>query len=247
MKKLAMRMAVATLLAGTALLVCAQSAVTPDKMTEVRAEVAKGDQAQQKREFDSAAYHYENALRYDRQNAEIINKLGIAQLRMNDYKQARKNFTRALKYNPQLATAMNNLGVVDVLEKKYTPAIIVLKQSLALDEENPHTHVNLAEAWLGMGDVGRAMTEYTRALELDADVLSAGTEGTQAQVYTPEQRARIDYLIAKLYIQRNNPAGALDYLGRAKELNYRDLHDVYNDQAFAPLWNDPRLIKIVKR
>jgi Tfp pilus assembly protein PilF len=225
----------------------AQNSVAPDKMTEARAEDAKGDQAQQNREFESAAHHYEKALSYDRENAEIINKLGVAELRMNDHKQARKNFTKALKYNPQLSTAMNNLGVVDILDKKYNSAISYLKQSLALDEENPHTHVNLAEAWLGLGDVTRAMNEYTRALELDADVLSTGAGEAQAQVYTPEQRARIDYLIAKMYMQRNNPAGALDYLGRAKELNYRNLHDVYNDQTFAPLWKDPRLEKIVKQ
>ncbi len=246
MKKLALMLVVATLLGGVAQLVGAQKTIANDKLTEARAEEAKGDQAQQNKDFESSVSHYEKALRFDRENAVLYNKLGVSQLRLKDYKHARKSFLKSLQYDPKLFNAMNNLGVVDILDKKYKSAVDYLKQALALDEENAHTHLNLAEAWLGMHEVPRAMNEYTRALELDADVLSTSPGGVQAQIYTPEQRARIDYLIAKLYIQRNNSEGALDYLGRAKELNYHNLHDVYTDQAFAPLWKDPRLAKIVK-
>ena len=246
MKKLTMIMTVASLLAGVLTVVYAQNPVAPDKMAEVRAEVAKGDLAQEKKEFDSAANHYEKALRYDRENTEVINKLGVAELRMHDYRHARKNFLKALKYDPQFFTAMNNMGVVEILDKKYKSAVSYLKQALALNEQNAHTHLNLGEAWLGLNEVDHAMNEYTRALELDADVLSTDLGGVQAQVYTPEQRARIDYLIAKSYMHRNNPEGALEYLTRAKELHYPNMHDVLNDQTFAPLWKDPRLAKIVK-
>jgi hypothetical protein len=47
-------------------------------------------------------------------------------------------------------------------------------------------------------------------------------------------------------MKRGNIDGALDYLNRAKELHYPDLVKVYTDQDFAPLWQDPRLAKIVK-
>jgi len=91
------------------------------------------------------------------------------------------------------------------------------------------------------------MTEYTRALELDADILTSNNEGVIAQVTTPEQRARVNYLIAKAYARRGNVDGALEYLGRAKEGNFAQLASVYNDQDFSALWQDPRLSKIVKR
>jgi ATP/maltotriose-dependent transcriptional regulator MalT len=91
------------------------------------------------------------------------------------------------------------------------------------------------------------MTEYARALELDADILSTTQEGVVAQVTTPEQRARIAYMIAKSYMKRGNPDGALDYLQRARDMHYNDLHRVYDDQDFSALWPDPRLAKIVKK
>jgi tetratricopeptide (TPR) repeat protein len=122
-----------------------------------------------------------------------------------------------------------------------------LKQALALDETQAATHINLAEAWIGLGDTDRAMTEYTRALELDPDALSENENGVLARVSTPEQRARTAYILARTYAKRGNLEGALDYLQRAKEGHYPDLAKVYSDPEFAPLWKDPRLAKIVKR
>jgi tetratricopeptide (TPR) repeat protein len=206
----------------------------------------KGDLARAHNSYEVAAAHYQAALRADRQNPNLYNKLGIVQLQLRERGSARKNFEQALKYDPQNASAINNLGAVALLNKKFKSAIGYFKQALALDESAAATHVNLAEAWLGLNETDRAMTEYARALELDADVLSDTQGGSLLQISSPEQRARIDFLIAKSYMKRGNLDGALDYLNRAKVLHFRDLAKVYSDQDFAPLWKDPRLAKIIK-
>jgi hypothetical protein len=48
-------------------------------------------------------------------------------------------------------------------------------------------------------------------------------------------------------MKRGNIEQALEYLLRAKEDHFPDLHKVYTDPEFTPLWQDPRLAKIVKR
>jgi tetratricopeptide (TPR) repeat protein len=116
-----------------------------------------------------------------------------------------------------------------------------------LQETNAAAHLNMAEAWFGLGEVDRAMTEYARALELNADILTNSPGSVVTHVSTPEQRARVDFTIAKAYAKRGNIEGALEYLRRAKEDRYPDLAKVYTDQTFAALWEDPRLEKIVKR
>jgi tetratricopeptide (TPR) repeat protein len=206
----------------------------------------KGDLARVHNSYAMAAAYYQSALRADRQNPDLYNKLGIVQLQLREKGSARKNFEQALKYAPQNVSAINNLGAVALVSKKYRPAIGYFKQALALDESAAATHVNLAEAWLGLGETDRAMTEYARALELDADVFTNDQGGSLVQLSTPEQRARINFLIAKSYMKRGNIDGALDYLNRAKELHYHDLAKLYSDQDFAPLWKDPRLAKIIK-
>jgi tetratricopeptide (TPR) repeat protein len=207
----------------------------------------KGDLARLHKDYARAVSYYEEAIRVSRQNAALYNKLGIVELQQGEKVSASKDFGKALKFDPQLTPALNNLGAVDLMQRKYKPAAGYFKRALAMDESSAATHVNLAEAWLGMGQTDRAMTEYGRALELDADVLTSSEDGTIAQVSTPEQRARIAYMIAKAYMKRGNIEGALDYLGRAKEGHFPDMAKVYSDEDFAALWQDPRLAKIVRR
>jgi tetratricopeptide (TPR) repeat protein len=245
-----MMLAVMSLLIGAAAYGKTNPASAPakkDKIEAARLAEEKGDLDRVHMDNASAVSHYESALRVNTKSPELYNKLGIAELQLKDQVSARKYFLRALKYNPQFFPALNNLGVLDLLDRRYKSSINYLKQALALDESNAHTHLNLAGAWMGIGEVDHAMTEYARALELDADVLSTTPVGTVAQVSTPEQRARVSFLIAKAYAKRGNLEGALEYLRRAKEGHYPEMSSVYKDPAFTALWDDPRLGKIVKR
>ncbi|MDR3724915.1 MAG: tetratricopeptide repeat protein [Terracidiphilus sp.] len=250
MKSLATMLLAAALLACTAPLGWSEPNAKqsiPDKLAAANAEEEKGDLNRAHKDYWGALGHYLAAARVNRQDALLYNKLGICELKLNSRKDARKYFSLALKYDPHNASVLNNLGAVAYMDKKYKAAANYFKQALALNELSASTHLNLAEAWLGMGEVDRAMVEYTRALELDADILTSRTDGVQAQIATPEQRARVSYLLAKAYAKRGNADGALEYLGRAKEGHYPDLAKVYTDPEFALLWKDPRLAKIVKR
>ena len=218
-----------------------------DKLQFARSQEQKGDSARVRNNNSEAVYYYRSALRINSQNSVLLNKLGVAELQSGDRGAARKHLNQAVKYDPHNVPAWNNLGVLACIERKYSGAVRYLKNALALQETNASAHLNMAEAWFGLGEVDRAMTEYTRALELDADILSSNPGAVVAHVSTPEQRARVAFTIAKAYARRGNLEGALEYLRRAKDGNFPDLKKVYEDQTFAALWDDPRLQQIVKR
>ena len=218
-----------------------------DKIQLSRTQELKGDSARIRNDNSEAVYYYRSALRVNSQNSALLNKLAVAELQTGDRGGARKHLNQAVKYDARNVPAWNNLGVLACLERKYSAAVRYLKNALALQETNASAHLNMAEAWFGLGEVDRAMTEYTRALELDADILSSSPGAVVAHVSTPEQRARVAFTIAKAYAKRGNIEGALTYLQRAKDGNYPDLKKVYEDQTFAALWEDVRLQKIVKR
>jgi len=230
----------------------AQSLLSDSVVAQTRQQIAKdyemkGDIARAREQYGSAVNWYLVAVRYNTHDASLYNKLGIAELKVGDLDQARRTFSQAVKVEPSNVDSLNNLGAVYCLEHKYKPAVRYLKQALALEEAKAVTHLNLAEAWMGQKQIDRAMTEYARALELDADILtSTDKEGVFAQIQTPEQRAMVDFMIAKAYVKRGNLEGALDYLGRARKDNFKNLATVWEDPAFAPLWKDPRLVEIVK-
>jgi tetratricopeptide (TPR) repeat protein len=249
MSTLTMKLITTGLAIFTTPLLWANSSLDLPKTTDevVKSAELKGDLERVHNNYYMAISYYRQALRADPRNPTILNKLGISELKLGDRGPAKKHFNQALKSDPKNISALNNLGAVAYLDKKYKPAVKYLKQALELDESSAPAHLNLAEAWLGMGEVDRAMTEYARAIELDADILSEGSTGISARVSTPEQRARVDYLIAKAYAKRGNLDGALEYLSRAKQLRFAELSRVYKDQEFASLWMDPRLEKIIKR
>jgi tetratricopeptide (TPR) repeat protein len=245
-----------TLLAATSLAICAvpmsraESAMDlpkPDALQVAKTAEMKGDLERIHNNNVLALTYYQQALRADPRNPALLNKAGITELKMGERGPAKKYFKLALKYDPRNISALNNLGAASYLDKKYKDAVKYLKQALELDESSAPAHLNLAEAWMGMGQIDRAMTEYARALELDADILNESASGISARVSTPEQRARVNFLIAKAYAKRGNVDGALEYLRRAKDGKYPDMGNVYKDQEFAVLWTDPRLEKIVKR
>jgi Flp pilus assembly protein TadD len=218
-----------------------------DKLQVAKLQESKGDQARAQGNNTEAVYYYRNAARINTQSSVLYNKLGVAEIQAGDRSAARKHFNQAMKLDPHNVPALNNLGVLACVEKKYNQAVRYLKQALALQETSAAAHLNMAEAWFGLGEVDRAMTEYARALELDADILTSSPGSIVTHVSTPEQRARVDFTIAKAYAKRGNIEGALEYLRRAKEDHYPDMAKVYTDQTFAVLWEDPRLEKIVKR
>lgn len=245
-----------TLLAATSLAICAapfgkaESSLDvpkPDALQIAKAAETRGDLERIHNNYLLAANYYKQALRAQPKNPQLLNKLGISELKVGERGPARKYFSQALKADPRNISALNNLGAVAFLDKKYKNAVKYLKQALELNEYSAPAHLNLAEAWMAMGEVDRAMTEYTRAIELDADILSENESGIAARVSTPEQRARVSFLIAKAYAKRGNIEGALEYLKRARDGRFPEMGRVYKEQEFALLWTDPRLDKIVKR
>ena len=219
----------------------------PDALQVAKTAEMRGDLERVHDNYLLAISYYEQALRADPRNPNVLNKIGIAELKLGDRGPARKHFSQALKYDRRNISALNNLGAVYYLDKKYKNAVKYLKQALELDESSAPAHLNQAEAWIGMGQIDRAMTEYARALELDADILSESTTGVSARVSTPEQRARVNFLIAKAYAKRGNIDGALEYQRRARDGHFPEMKRVYKDPELAVLWTDARLELIVKR
>lgn len=250
MRRLMAFIAVAGLGIGVASMARGESSLDvpkPDVLQSAKTAEMKGDLERIHNNYLLAISYYRQALRSDPKNPEVLNKLGISELKINDRGQARKDFSQALKRDPRNISALNNLGAVYCLDKKYKNAVKYLKEALELDETSAPSHLNLAEAWMGLEQIDRAMIEYARAIELDADILSEGENGVAARVSTPEQRARVNFLIAKAYAKRGNIEGALEYLKRAKDGRFPEMGRVYQEKEFAVLWTDPRLEKIVKR
>ena len=73
----------------------------PDALQIAKSAEMRGDLERIHNNFILAISYYQQALHADPRNPAILNKLGIAELKIGDRGPARKHFSQALKYDPR--------------------------------------------------------------------------------------------------------------------------------------------------
>ena len=206
----------------------------------------RGDQLRAEKDYLDAMDYYQAAAQKSTISASLLNKMGICDLMMQRYKEARKNFSRAVKIDRTHADAYNNLGVVYYVSRDYGKAIKNYQKATALNSGAASYYSNLGAAYFGKKDFDKAAISYSKALELDPDVFERSSRaGVQAQLPSPQDRARYDYVLAKLYAQRGVAERSLHYLKKAMEDGYKDIANVYKDHEFSEVRKDPRFAELM--
>lgn len=190
--------------------------------------------------------YYHAALTKEPHSAGLLNKVGITELMMQRYREAKKSFELSIKTDRNFANAYNNLGVVYYEEKKYAAAAKQYRRAIGLDEKSASFYSNLGAALFSKKSFVPAVQAYQHAVELDPDVFERTSRaGVQAQLPSPADRARYDYTVAKLYAKMGFSERSLEYLRKAMEEGYKDFKNVYKDSEFAALRKDKRFTELI--
>jgi tetratricopeptide (TPR) repeat protein len=206
----------------------------------------QGDRLRAEKLYLDALDYYYAALGKKPNDAHLLNKIGITNLMMQRYKDARKAFEHAIKADHEFADAYNNLGVVFYEAKKYGAAVKQYEKAIQKDKNSASFFSNLGAAHFSKKEFERAVAAYQHALELDPEVFERTSRaGVQAQLPSPDDRARYDYTVAKLYAKMGFSEQSLEYLRKAIEAGYKDLKNVYKDVEFAELRKNPRFTELM--
>jgi tetratricopeptide (TPR) repeat protein len=222
-------------------------AIDPPAPDATAADLEKqADELRADKLFLDALDYYEAALAKKANDARLLNKIGITELMMQRYKQARKSFERSIQADQKFADAYNNLGVVLYENRKYGAAVKEYERAIQRDDGSASFYSNLGAAYFSKRNFVQAVAAYQRALELDPDVfMRSSRAGVQAQLPSPEDRARYDYTVAKLYAKMGMSDQSLEYLRKAIEDGYKDVKNVYKDAEFAQLRKNPRFTQLM--
>jgi tetratricopeptide (TPR) repeat protein len=213
----------------------------------------RGDELRTDKDFLDAIEFYQAALKGAPDSASLYNKIGICQLLTQRYKEAKKSFERAIKADRKHADAYNNLGAVyyelGILNHQssdFTKAIKVYDKAIALSSESASYYSNRGAAYFAKKKYEQGSVDYAAALHLDPGIFERSSRGgLQAQLASPEDRARYDYVLAKLYASVGEPDRSLHYLKKAMEEGYKNIKDVYKDNEFSNLRKDPRFAELM--
>jgi tetratricopeptide (TPR) repeat protein len=206
----------------------------------------RGDELRAEKNFLDALDYYRAALAKQPGFASLHNKAGVTELMMQRYKEAGKEFERSIHCDHSYADAVNNLGVIYYEEKKYNKAIKQYEKALSLRPDFPSFYSNMGAAYFSKKEFEEASSAYSKALELDPDILErTSRNGISALLPSPDDRARYDYIVAKLCAERGDQDRALQHLRRAMEEGYKGIGDVYSDPGFAGLRKDARFTELM--
>jgi tetratricopeptide (TPR) repeat protein len=207
---------------------------------------ARADQLRAEKAYLDSLDYFQAALAKKPKSSQIYNKMGIVQLQTYHLKDAQKCFERATKLNKTHADAYNNLGVVFYELKKYGKAIKLYSRAISIDEDSASYFSNLGAAYFSEKQFEKATLAYTRAIQLDPDIFERTSRtGVAAQLPSPEDRARYDYVMAKLYARMGSFERSLQYLRKSMEEGYKEIKMVYKDAEFSDLRKDPRFTELM--
>lgn len=125
-----------------------------------------GVQKEQTGDISQALELYQTAIKHWPENAMNWYNLGNAYRLQENAEQAILAYQKAIERDTTLTNAYNNLGLTYTSLKQYSKATETFTQSLKLHPENPATHINLANAYLGKGNIYRAIDSYETFLDL---------------------------------------------------------------------------------
>jgi tetratricopeptide (TPR) repeat protein len=217
--------------------------------TQTAAELEQhGDDLRAQKAYYDALNYYRAALRKAPKSAPLYNKAGICELQTQRYAEAGKDFARAIHADRKYADAYNNLGVVEYESKKYAKALSLYDHAISIQPDSASFYSNQGAAFFAKKQFDQANDSYMKALQMDPDIFERTSHnGVSAQLPSPQDRARYDFAIARLYARVNASDRSLEYLRRAMEEGYKGIEDVYKDEEFGNLRKDPRFTELMKQ
>ena len=221
--------------------------IEPPSLTASAEELElRGDELRGEKAYADAMDYFRAALAKNPNSPPIYNKMGIVELQTFHLKEAKKNFERAIKLKRDFADAHNNLAVVYYEQKKYGKAIKLYTEAIDIDQTSASYFSNLGAAYFSKKEFENATLAYTHAIQLDPDIFERTSRtGVAAQLPSPEDRARYNYTMAKLYAKIGLTERSLQFLRRAMEDGYKDIRMVYKDAEFSSLRKDPRFTELM--
>jgi tetratricopeptide (TPR) repeat protein len=206
----------------------------------------RGDELRLDKNFLDAIEYYQAALKGAPGNASLFNKIGMCQLLVQRYKDAKKSFESSIRADRNHSDAYNNLGVTYYETHKNSAAIKEYEKAISLNDDAGSYYSNLGTAYFAKKQFEKAIQCYSKAVQIDPDIFERSSHaGLQAKLASPADRARYDYVLAKLYAKTGASDRSLHYLKKAMEEGYKDIKDVYKDDEFSALRKDPRFAELM--
>jgi tetratricopeptide (TPR) repeat protein len=219
----------------------ADSTLTPRQMAELRADILMA-----RKEYADAVRAYDQILKNEPNNAEVLNKMGVAYQELIDLNRAEHCYKKAMKADKSFASAVNNVGTIEYEKKHYGKAIGYYQKALELRTDMGTIYTNLGYAYMEDKKYPEAMAAFGKALEIDPTAFDRkGGNGAIVQQRTTTDPGLFYFFVAKSYALVGDAERAAHYLKLSRDDGYKDFATAARDPAFAKVIKDPRVQEVL--
>lgn len=145
-------------------------------MTHANELLAAGIRHHQAGRFAEAHQAYQQALKTEPGNADVLSLLGAACINLKQWDAAAEHLGAALAINPAHHTAHDNLGVLLACQQRYGEAIASFRRAVEVNPANAVTWLNLASALVRDNRPAEAIEAFRRSAQLSPDLLKPHEE-----------------------------------------------------------------------
>ena len=158
-------------------------------------------------EHSRAIANLKKVVKEDKKDYEAWRFLGLAQIQIDDLKNATKSLQTAVTLRPDFAPAHVGLGYVALLQSKWPEAISEARLAVDLDPKIPEAHYVIGAASIRTGAREEAVKRAEAAMQLDPRYAAAYLLKSQALVSYLNQneitdKRRAGYLEAATYLEK---------------------------------------------
>ncbi len=125
----------------------------------------QAERAYETRDWRAAARAYQNALQVLPGLTDVPERLGLCQLRLEDYAAAEARFAARAAVQPDSASLWNNLGVARLGQKKFAEAEAALLKAIEAKPSYVPARQNLALLYFRKDDMAKAADLFKRSLQ----------------------------------------------------------------------------------
>jgi uncharacterized protein (TIGR02466 family) len=155
--------------------------------------------------YAEAVTSYQNALKLQANNTDLLFNLGIALTNLDKLDEAVSAYQQALQIKPNFFEAHGNLGTILQRQGKLEAAISSYQTGLKINPADARGHFNLGTVLRDKGDLPAAVNSYQKAIQLFANYTDAHNNLGETLRDQGDMTAAVKSYQAALTLNPNHP------------------------------------------
>ncbi|NMG08205.1 tetratricopeptide repeat protein [Brasilonema sp. UFV-L1] len=196
-----------------------------------------GDECFEKKQYNAAMNHYNQALKLNSKDSEIYYKRGLTRYRLGDYERAIADYNQAIQINPYYGKVYTQIGLARYQLGDYEAAIADYTQAIRMNPNDAVAYRNRADIRYHLGDYQGAIEDYNQAIKINPNSSSFGDSKRGIELFSQSIEMKPNDAVG--YKNRGNSRfdlgdyqGAIEDYTQVIQMNSHDV-DVYYNRAQA--------------